>query len=232
MELSVFSSVMKRRKSTLKTELSTSTPWPNFRTWKRYKVKEKLFICICPWINPMTSAKENQGVCCCCCLSVCPFIAFSPQVISVPLTMFENHSESLILKLLEPLARCLFFHSNIFDKLAEAKLNIILGMKILMRHFAHNFQTLCYSPKKTGFSAADLRRTIISKGTAIQHLSLLIYKFSHQWFPKLILLHWHLKLFLTVCNLVKIVVLLDLKRGLELSPRWFLLNVVKWDFLW
>ena len=43
----------------------------------------------------MTSAKENQGVCCCC-LSVCPFIAFSPQVISVPLTMFENHSKSLI----------------------------------------------------------------------------------------------------------------------------------------
>ena len=149
MELSVFSSVMKRRKSTLKTELSTSTPWPNFRTWKRYKVKEKLFICICPWINPMTSAKENQGVCCC--LSVCPFIAFSPQVISVPLTMFENHSESLILKLLEPLARCLFFHSNIFDKLAEAKLNIILGMRILMRHFAHNFQTLATAPRKLDF---------------------------------------------------------------------------------
>ena len=42
----------------------------------------------------MTSAKENQGVCCC--LSVCPFIAFSPQVISVPLTMFENQSKSLI----------------------------------------------------------------------------------------------------------------------------------------
>ena len=150
-------------------------------TWKRYKVKEKLFICICPWINPMTSAKENQGVCCC--LSVCPFIAFSPQVISVPLTMFENHSKSLISFIFAAKIR---IFKIINDTLRVKRLNTNETFYMIFKHSG-----LYCSPKKTGFSAADLRRTIISKGTAIQHLSFLIYKFSHQWFPKLILLHWH-----------------------------------------